>query len=182
MSSNLFYKELQIQFDRLMQVKERLDGKINSTITTSGIITTLFMGFGIFLIRDIVPPNFLFLIPAIIVLILEISLTAIAIKFAVEGYRLKAYYYPITSSQFQRNYAEFDEDLIKKYLNADVDKLTFSLTKSYLKCIRDNKKANAEKVKKIDRAQDLLIVAISLIPIFAGLVISAKFVMVPPVS
>jgi hypothetical protein len=82
--SDDFRQELRSQFDRLGQVKERLDNKANNIMAMSGTITTLFMGFGIFLLTDIKSPNPALMALSILSLLLEVVFTTFAIKHSTD--------------------------------------------------------------------------------------------------
>lgn len=121
--SDDFRQELRSQFDRLGQVKERLDNKANNIMAMSGTIATLFMGFGIFLLTDIKSPNPALMALSILSLLLEVVFTTFAIKHSTDAHKLKAFYYPLGYQFFMKDQDEFDEEKIEKFQTAGQDKL-----------------------------------------------------------
>ena len=77
-----------------------LDSKASSTISMAGTIATLFMGFGSFLLTRIEPSKYDILIPASVILMIEVILSTITIKYSMDSYKLQNYKYVMGAEHF----------------------------------------------------------------------------------
>lgn len=172
-----FTQELKSTFERMIQLKERLDTKANNMITMSGTIATLFMGFGIFLLSNIgLTNNWTLGLSASLLIIAEIFLTFCTIRSSLDSYKLRNYVHPITSQRFfKENEIEPDKDEYELFENANSDDVNHHLVREYLKSIRSYEVQNREQTIGINRAQKTFLWSLVMIPIFSILVIAMMF-------
>ena len=178
MPNDKFVDELKIQFDRYVELKERLDNKANNMITMAGTIAILFMGFGAFLLSDVdFKTNFGFPIIAAGALMVEVILTVITIKCALDSYKLREYEQPIVYTPFYDDNGQ-KQDVVDLFTNATEDELREHFTKEYLNCIKSYQQQNEEQTGGINTAQKTFVIAVAMIPIFAIFIILTKFLSV----
>lgn len=172
-----FVEELRLQFERYVQVKNRLDTKANNIIAMSGTIATLFMGFGVFLLQNVDFQTYSKISEfASFSLILEIILTVLTIVFAFTSYRLREYTHPISFEKFfKQDKKEPDPTKVKQFQDADSDQINEWAIDNYLKSIKSYEEQNNEQTKWIDYARFTFTGAIIIIPIFAFLIILTKY-------
>ena len=175
MPSADFLRELRLQYDRIHQIKDSLRTKANNTIMMSGTITPLLIGFGIFLLRDIEPQNFVFLIFAILALMAEIILTTIIIRYSLNAYRAREYYYPISYEPFYDN-ENLREDVIQLFIDSNDEEFNRLYINEYLTGIRQNQRTLTDISNKIDVAQKYFLALVGTIPFFVLMLILAKFI------
>lgn len=166
-------QELNQQFARELNVKSILDSKASGIITMAGAVTTLFMGFGIFLLRDISPSIPLLFYLGVVFLMAEILITINAIRFAVNSYRLREFTYPIMHMAFFKGEI-IDPEAVEEFTNAEKAEFQDHMIEEYLTSLRANNQSNAEKAELIKTAQQLYLLALSMIPPFALIVVLAK--------
>jgi hypothetical protein len=169
-----FLDELRQRFENGLDIKDKLEGKANNTITVAGLMSAIFMAFGGQILDNVQSSNPYFL-PAMTILLAELFSTLAAVVFSIMAYRAGGYDFPLSRSEFLSDDADgtYNKQKIMDYQTIDNAKY-YELCKKYLRCIKRNEKENAKKVEKIDLAQYALIVAIVLIPIFAAIVILSK--------
>jgi hypothetical protein len=51
-ATNLFFQELKDQYQKILDIKNTLEGKANNLLTISGTVGTLLFGFGTFFVED----------------------------------------------------------------------------------------------------------------------------------
>jgi len=172
-----FLEELRLQFERYIQLKDRLDTKANNMITMSGTIATLFMGFGIFLLENIdFTENLILVIIASLALMAEVILTGLTIKYSLDSYKLRSYFHPIGYGAFYQNQdTEINRAVIDQFKNATRDEIDDHFIEEYLKGIKSYQEQNDKQTKGINCAQKTFIWAIVMIPIFSFLVMLGKF-------
>ena len=172
-----FLQELKIQFDRYVQLKERLDTKANNMIMMAGTIAVLFMGFGAFLLSDVeFTSNYGFPIIASGALVVEVILTMITIKCALDSYKLRTYIHPISFRTFFRgNQKKQKDDVINLFRTGTDDELEKHFITEYLNCIRSYQMQNDEQTHGINVAQRAFLGAIVMIPIFSVFILLSKF-------
>ena len=171
-----FVAELKDAYTKELDIKSKLDTKSNSMISMSGTIATLFMGFGAFLIKDIPTSKLEIIIPATIILMAEVILTTLTIRYSIAAYKLREYYYPLTHDKFIDKEDKYNVEMIETFQNATKKEFNEHLIKEYLKGIKSNVIQNNDKSNKINIAQKFFLIALSLIPVFSLLIISSKFV------
>lgn len=175
MSDNGFLTELKDQFNRNIELKERLDTKANNMIGMSGTIATLFMGFGVFLISDIVfTKNVILPIFASVILIAEVLLTVCTIKHALDSYKLREYVHPIIFEPFY-NGNEIRDDVLNQFQSATDSQIKEHFAKEYLKGIKSYQEQNEQQTHGINISQKMFVLAVVMIPIFSIIIILAKF-------
>ena len=86
-------EEVEKAGEKEFQRKSELESKAVSMITMSGTIATLFMGFGSILLRDIPSEDWEILLLASLILLAEVILTTLVIKYSLDAYRLKSKHY-----------------------------------------------------------------------------------------
>lgn len=168
--------ELKLQFDRELDIKTKLDAKASGVITMSGAVTTVFMGFGAFILRDLQTASWVTGV-CIGLLIGAAVLTTIGIYLSSRAYRLRDYHYPLKHKTFyDPNTEELNASIVQQFIQ--VPKSTFEehMVNSYLECNRRNSDQNSEKASLINDAQNLYILALALIPVFVLVVSLAKFI------
>jgi hypothetical protein len=121
-----FVEELKESYEKELDLKSKLDTKSNTMVSISGTVAALIMGFGSFLIRDIPLSKLEIIIPTTIILLVEITLIVITIKYSISAYKLREYYYPVSHKEFFDAKGDFKEEII------DTEYL---LIKEYLKSI-----------------------------------------------
>lgn len=176
MVSDTFIEELRLQCERNIQVKERLDNKTNNIITISGMIATLFMGFGVFLLEHVdymKYPNIV--LYASIVLMAEVVLTAITVICSVYVYNLKTYTHPINYGTIYKISNGKPDEIIEQFKNASDDEIKDAFVINYMESIKSYEEQNNEKTNDISVAQVTLFLSICMIPIFSYFVILPKF-------
>jgi len=172
-----FLQELKTQFDRYVQLKERLDTKANNMIMMAGTIAVLFMGFGALLLSDVkFASNYGFPIIASGALVVEVILTMITIKCALDSYKLREYDHPISFQTFYRGKQNKQkDDVIDLFRNATDDEIEEHFITEYLKCIRSYEIQNDEQTNGINTSQKAFVGAVIMIPIFAVFILLTKF-------
>jgi len=176
MSSDDFLKELTLQFDRILRIKDSLQTKANNTIAMSGSVTALLVGFTVFLLKDFQAKTEFFLYFGIVALIIEIIVTSSAINHAMRAYRMREYYYPLSyEAFFEKNNPNFD--VIEQFKNASKDDFNHHFIKEYLIGIRQNQQAVNDVATNIERAQKTYLYSIVIIPFFVTMIVLSKFVM-----
>jgi hypothetical protein len=172
-----FLDELRAQYNKEFEIKSMLDNKANSIISMSGTIATLFMGFGSFLLIKIEPSKYEILIPASIFLMTEVVLTTFTIWYSTNSYRLREYRYVMGHERFfEKKSGVFKEYEAEQFKKSTEEKFEDLMIEVYLKTIKENAEKNEDKANKIDHAQKLFSFALTMIPIFAFVIIMAKFI------
>lgn len=173
-----FLHELETQFDRYVHLKERLDTKANNMIMMAGTIAVLFMGFGAFLLSDVkFTLNYGFPIIASGALIVELILTMITIKCALDSYRLREYIHPISFRVFYAG-DELDPDVVEQFQNASDQEIEEHFINQYLTSMRSYQIQNTEQTGGINTAQRAFVGAVVMIPIFTVFILLTKFISV----
>jgi len=175
MKNTEFLEELKLQFERLIHSKERLDNKANNMIAMTGTITTLFMGFGIFLLQNVsFSDDPILLSIAAFVLIIEIIFTFLTIRYSLKSYKLREYTHPVSTKVFYKD-DELNEENVQLFKDKESDKINEFYVNEYLKCIKSYEIENELKTHGIDSAEKTFLISIILVPIFSSLVIGAHF-------
>lgn len=169
-------REIRIQYDRIHQIKDSLRTKANNTIMMSGTITPLLIGFGIFLLQDVESANYGYVIAAILALMAEVILTTFTIKYSLNAYRTKEYYYPVSYGPFYLADGNFNEDVIQQFIDSTDDEFNEHFIREYLIGIRQNQNTLSDVTNKIDTAQKLFLLLVGTLPFFALMIILAKFI------
>jgi len=178
MPNKNFLPELRNQFERYVQLKERLDTKANNMIAMAGTIAVLFMGFGAFLLSDVeITSNYGFPIIAAGALVVEVILTMITIKCALDSYKLREYTHPITFQAFYDGEQPIP-DVVNQFKDASDQEIEEHFINSYLTCIRSYQIQNVEQTSGINTAQRTFVGAVVMIPIFAVFILLTKFLSV----
>lgn len=170
-----FLSELKSQLERFIQLKDRLDNKANNMIMMSGTIAVIFMGFGAFLLSNVLfTKNLIFPIITVIVFMAEVILTFFTIKYAINSYKLREYKHPLSAKTFYDD-ENLDYDIVDKFRTAENSELHTHFIDEYLIAINSYESQNKEQVKGINNAQKTFTGSIITIPIFAFFIIMAKF-------
>ncbi len=178
MQNKNFLPELRNQFDRYVQLKERLDTKANNMIAMAGTIAVLFMGFGAFLLSYVeFTSNYGFPIIASGALIIEVILTMITVKCALDSYKLREYIHPISFRTFYDGELP-KSDVVEQFKDASDQEIEEHFINSYLTCIRSYQVQNDEQTSGINTAQRAFVGAVVMIPIFAVFILLTKFLSV----
>lgn len=176
-SPSIFLQELKDQLQRYVAIKKGLDTKANSLITTTGIISIIFVGFGTFIITETSSGEDVWLVLLGVVLIFEVSITVLAIKSASDAYKARKYRQPIVYNMFfDRKNNRINEEMVRHFMVAKPDSLYENLIREYIACIKSHQQQNNMQVKDIERAQKIFYVALSSIPIFVGLAVFSGIV------
>ena len=171
-----FVAELRGAYTKELEIKSKLDTKSNSMISMAGTIAALFMGFGSFLIKDIPVSKLEIIIPATLILMTEIILTTLTIRYSIAAYRLREYYYPVTHTKFFDSNGKYNQDLIERFKTSTKEDFNQLLIEEYLESIKRNVTENNDKSKKINYAQKFFLLALAIVPIFSFIIILSKFV------
>lgn len=168
---NEFLDELRNQFARLIESKSQLDNKAGAMITMSGMISTLLMGFGVFLLRSI-NHDFVLFFWLFAVLIIGIILVITTISLAVWSYKLRDQWYPIGSDLFFTcNKLDWKE--INAYMKATDDDFQLRMIADYLDSIKDVEQHIEDKGRLIKLSQWFFLTGIFTIPLIVSMVIVA---------
>jgi hypothetical protein len=170
-----FFQEIREAYTKEHEIRSNLDDKANNMMSVSGTIATLFMGFGSFLLQNIPMTKLVIVVPAFIILMIEIILTTITIRYSMNAFKIRGYYYPVTYNAFFKN-GKYDPMVVKLFITAEKDSFYQHFIGEYLTGIRTNVAHNLDKSKKIGFAQRLFLFALAMIPIFAFVIIISKFV------
>lgn len=158
-----FLSELKIQFDRLIDVKEKLDNKANNLMAMSGTISTILMGVGVFIMNTKYNASELFYV-MLILFCIGISLLIGSIVVNIFAYRLRTQDYPIGSKNFfccgkQNN------TVVKEYTTAHKIDFQEMIVTMYLDCIQDAEKKIDHKGYLVKRAQILFLIGLLTLPV-----------------
>lgn len=169
--------ELQSQLERVIQIKDRLDTKANNMITISGIVATVFMGFGTFLLSNVdLTKHLCIAILAGLSLFAEIILTVFTIKYSLESYKLRNYYLPLGyQAFFDENTDEINYDVIKQFNESSKEDFDQHFIDEYLRSIKSYQVQNHDQTVGINKAQRTMIGTIVAIPVFAFFIVLLKF-------
>lgn len=174
--SKEFVDELRFQFERYVQVKERLDTKANNIISMSGTISTLFMGFGVFLLQNVDFKTYCTLATlASMLLIIEVSLTVVTVFFAFRSYRQRTYTHPISYENFYDVNSTTPNSILNQFKEADPDAINDRFADNYLECIKSYEEQNNEQNGWIDRSRKTFIASLGIIPLFSLIMILTKY-------
>jgi hypothetical protein len=176
MVSKEFVEELRAQFERYVQLKDRLDTKANNIIMMSATVATFFAGLGGFLLEHIdhkTYPNHV-LIDSIL-LILQISLTCITIICAFMSYRIRTYVHPISYEAFYKRDGSTNDEVIKQFENSTDDEINDHFVMEYIKSIRSYEEQNNSQSGWVDHARWTFIASIGIIPFFLYILLLTKF-------
>lgn len=175
MSYENIKKELELQLERMIQLKNRLDSKANNMISMIGTIATLFMGFGIFLLSDVMitVQNIVFFTASATVLVIEVLFTVLTIRYALNSYRLREYYHPFSYKNFQTN-GDFDFSKVERLNNMTNPTFIENMIYNYSESIKSYEEQTKLQFKGINDAQITFKVALGAIPVFTVLMILAK--------
>jgi len=173
-------KFLEKAYEKEFKDSSDLNTKATSMITMSGTIATLFMGFGSIVLKDIPKSNYLILISASLILLLEVILTTFTIKKAVDAYKVKVerkYFYAMNYEQFfDFGREEFDMIEVEKFVKQPKTYFNVNLIQDYLNSILHNVKLNESKRDIINDSQCLFSFALLMVPIFALVIVVYKLV------
>jgi len=123
--------------------------------------------------------NYGFPIIASVALVVELILTIITIKCALDSYKLRVYIHPISFSTFFRgNQKKQKDDVINLFRTATDDELEKHFITEYLNGIRSYQIQNNEQTHGINVAQRAFLVAVIMIPIFSVFILLTKFLSV----
>ena len=177
-----FLKEVKLQFQINIEMKNRLDTKANNMIAMAGTIAPIFMGFGIFLLTQIdLSQNILFASIGIGALLGEIVMTTLTIKTALNSYRLRSYYHPIIASQFfVQDSDQLRPELMQALSETTKEEYTEILIEEYLKSARSYQIQNRTQTVGINWAQFNFAITITMIPIFTACILLTKFPIIKP--
>lgn len=165
-----FLKELRLQFDRLIDVKERLDNKANNMMTMSGTVATILMGIGVFIVKSVNCVSSL--------LVVMLSIFAIGISFLIASiilniiaHRLRTQDYPMGSKKF------FDKRVIQpntvtEYSTAHKIDFQEMIVNEYLDCILDAEEKINHKGYLMKLGQISFLIGLSVVPIILFITIS----------
>lgn len=141
-------------------------------IATSGTVSSLLFGFGIFTLTKI-DPTYPFLFYASVTLIAAVVVTVASALISLRAFKTEEYYYAMSHSRFFRK-DTFNEEVIRGYQDAEPKAFQKTMVFDYLKCNFMNSNYNNSKVKKITIAQRLLLIGIFLIPIILTILVHAS--------
>jgi hypothetical protein len=175
-----FLEEIKLQFAREIDVKERLDNKASNLITMAAAVTTLFMGFGAFLLKELEISNIVILGSGLTFLILEVIITIAGIWRAITAYGLKRYKYPIVVEPFRNLKGELDDEEIRPFRTATKEEFQLHMINEYLDSMNTNFELNKKKAGLIKQAHILYLIALIMIVPFAFTIVIARIVAVVP--
>jgi len=177
MSHEEIRKELELQLERFIQLKDRLDNKANNMIAMTGTIATLFMGFGIFLLSDvdILDNNRILVCLSAITLMGEVIATILTIHYALNSYKLRDYYHPFGFEKLEKN-GKFSDQKIKELNDMKNPNFNENMLYSYYESVKSYETQNEKQVSGINNAQRTFKIALGAIPVFTFLMILIKYV------
>ena len=115
-------QELKDQLQRYAAIKKGLDIKANSLITTTGIISIIFVGFGTFIITGTSSGDDVWPVLLAVVLIFEVSITVLAIKSASDAYKAREYRQPIIYNMlFDHKNNRINEETVRHFMVVNPD-------------------------------------------------------------
>lgn len=77
------------------------------------------------------------IIPATIVLMVEVILTTLTIRYSIAAYKLRKYYYPLTHDKFIDKEDKYNVEMIETFRNATKKDFNEHLIKEYLRLYKD---------------------------------------------
>ena len=177
MSNEEIRKELELQLERFIQLKDRLDNKANNMIAMTGTIATLFTGFGIFLLSDVYisDNNWVLMCLSAITLMVEIIATILTIHFALNSYKLRDYYHPFGFQKLEMN-GEFSDQKLRELNDMKNPNFNENMLYNYYKSVKSYENQNEKQVIGINNAQITFKIALGAIPVFTILMILIKYV------
>ncbi len=177
MSYDNIRKELELQLERFIQLKDRLDNKANNMITMTGTIATLFMGFGIFLLSDVTisEKNVIFVTASAITLMMEVFFTILTIRYALNSYKLREYYHPFGYKKFMNN-ENFDLDKVKELRDMKNPDFDENIIYNYTESLKSYATQTKLQFEGINDAQKVFKIALYAIPVFTFLMILIKYI------
>lgn len=167
--SNEFLSELRIQFNEVLEIKDKLDSKATNMITVAGIMAAIVMGFGSQLLENLDNDSDSFQW-AKGLLVGQLSLTVASVIISIIAYRVKDYEFPFVRKEFLTDERKFIDSKIDEYLTMNQETQR-ELIMKYIKSIKRNEIENDRKADKIGYALYILLAAIILIPVFAAIII-----------
>lgn len=165
-----FLEELTSQFNRLIDIKERLDNKANQLMTMAGTICTIFLGVGIFLLKSIVTTHPLFY-PMLSLFVIGMSFLIFSIVLSIISYRLRDQTYPMGSDIFFEKCC-YQKNIVDEYINADETEFKKLMIQEYLYSIKDAEKTISEKGTILKWSQVIFLVGLLVIPIIIVISVS----------
>lgn len=163
MPTKSFLSELQSQFDRLRDTKERLDSKAINMMTISGTISTLLMGVGAFLLNAVDLAHSLSGI-LLFLFIFGISLMIGTIVISINAYKLRDQDYPIGSKIFFEN-DERKDAMINRFIDATEKTFEKRMIEEYLDCIKQAEEKIKNKGHYVKWSQICFLIGILTLPI-----------------
>jgi hypothetical protein len=170
-------EDLKSEYDKVFELKQRLDTKAAGMITLSGVIAAVFSGFGTFLLKDILNPNPVLFALTLGVMIIELILLIATIHHAHRATKITAYNhvlfweYFIDKDKSTGETPAFKEDKLSNFKKLTKQEYDDWLIRDYLKETKHNVEKNQYKVNCIKDAEKTFALAIVTIAIFAVLVI-----------
>ncbi len=175
MPDEQFLSELKSQFERRIQLKERLDTKANNMIMMAGTITVIFMGFGIYALSNLVfKQQLIFPFISILIFMAEIILMFFTVKFALNSYKLRNYRHPISFKVFFNN-NQINSEIVEQFRNSGQSEMNEHFIEEYLKSIKSYEQQNNLQTKGINHAQTCFLGLIITIPVFTIFIILSRF-------
>jgi hypothetical protein len=169
-------EEVEKAGEKEFQNKSELESKAVSMITMSGTIATLFMGFGSILLRDIPSEDWEILLPASLILLTEVILTTLVIKYSLDAYRLEGkHYFEFFLSRVFGPDSKKNRAVISEIITSGLGSFMHDLINNHMTSIPANLEVNKDKTKKVITSQKLFLCALTMVPIFAFIIIIYKF-------
>lgn len=170
-----FLEEVRLQFARKVEVKEKLDAKANNLITMAGAVTTLFLAFGAFILKELNVTNPVILGFGLLILVLEVVITIIGIWRAISAYRLRSFEYPMHENAFiNENTGELDPNKIDNFVTVSKQEFQLHMINEYLESMKTNSVHNSEKADLINQAYILYLISLIMIVPFAFTIVAAR--------
>ena len=164
-----FFDELKAALDLEMSNRTKLDQKANGLITMSGMIATLLMGFGIFLLRFL-RPEFEYTNHIIGILVLGIVLMLSTIIISLLSYGLKSYIAPLGHEIFFEG-ENYKEEIVNKFRKSKLETLYKRMMEEYLVSIKHSSEINKGKAMKLNLAQWIFLGGVAIIPIIIIIIV-----------
>lgn len=173
-------QDLKAEYDKVFELKQRLDAKATAMITLAGVIAAVFSGFGTFLLKDIANPNPIFFYPSLAAMVVELILLVATIYHAQRAAKVTKYNhvlfwrYFIDEDKSTDEKPVYQEQRLLDFKNLTKEEYNDWLIRDYLKETKHNAKKNQDKANCIKDAEKAFVLAVVTIAIFAVLVISTK--------
>ncbi|MCV0411166.1 hypothetical protein [Nitrosopumilus sp.] len=165
-----FLDELKSQFTRLITSKDRLDTKTSNMITMSGMISTLLLGIGAFLLKT-VDSSYSGFSCLLIILLSGVVLMITTVVLNILAYKIRDQTYPMGTNPFFLKDGNPNTTNIEKFSNAKTDVFDKRMIEEYLASIKNTEQQIDDKGRILKWSQITFLTGIITIPLLIGILI-----------